>query len=148
MPARAAQPAPSDDTTYKEVYQTFWTAEGITLPICKIVHHVAYQHWGLNSTTTSSISQELAGTLQTARYPLFQRLRRCTNAILTSVWNSYNECLLANISVTAPPAWAITRAVTIVFWFNILHENSVQVPLKHVMKIAETVVRHCDSKPK
>jgi hypothetical protein len=48
----------------------------------------------------------------------------------------------------APLAWAVTRAVTIVFRFNNLHENPVQVPLKHLAKIVETVVRHCDSKPK
>jgi hypothetical protein len=103
------------------------------------------------STTTSSISQELTGTLQMARYPLFQRLQRCTNVILVSARNSDlidNECLEANISITAPPAWAITRAVTIVFRVNILHENPVQVPLSHLAKIVEMVARHCDSKPK
>jgi hypothetical protein len=36
-----------------------------------------------------------------------------------------NECLAANISITAPPAWAITRVVTIFFPFNILHESPV-----------------------
>jgi hypothetical protein len=103
------------------------------------------------STTASSISQELAGTLQMARYPLFQCLQRCTNVILASVQNSDlldNECLAANISTTAPSAWAITWAVTIVFRFNILHENPVQVPLKHLAKTVETVVRNCDLKPK
>jgi hypothetical protein len=102
-------------------------------------------------TTASSISQELAGTLQMACYPLFQRLRRCTNAILASARNSDlidNECLEANISITTPLAWAITRGVKIVFQFNILHENPVQVSLKHLAKIVEMVVRHCDSKPK
>jgi hypothetical protein len=71
--------------------------------------------------------------------------------ILASARNSDlidNECLAAYISITALSAWAITRVVTIVFRFNILHENPVQVPLKHLMKIVETVVRHCDSKPK
>jgi hypothetical protein len=85
------------------------------------------------------------------RYSLFQRLRRCTNVKLASARNSDlidNECLAANISITAPPAWEITRAVMIVFQFNILHENPVQVPLKHLTKIVETVVSHCDSKPK
>jgi hypothetical protein len=92
-------------------------------------------------STSSSISQELAGSVQMARYPLFQHMRHCTNVILASAWNSDhidNECLAANISITAPPALAITRAVTIVFRFNILHEKPVQVPLKHLAKIAET----------
>jgi hypothetical protein len=103
------------------------------------------------STTASSISQELTGTLQMARYLLYQRLRHCTNVILASARNSDlidNACLAANISMMVSPAWAITRAVTIVFQFNILHENPVQVPLKHLTKIVETVVTHCDSKPK
>jgi hypothetical protein len=96
------------------------------------------------STTAGSVSQELAGTLQMARYPLFQRLRCCTNVILASARNSDlidNECLPANISITAPPAWAITRAVTIVFRFNILHENPVQVPLKRLANIVEMVAK-------
>jgi hypothetical protein len=102
-------------------------------------------------TAASSISQDLVGTLQIARYPLFQRLRHCTNVILACPRNSDlidNECLVADIFITSPPAWAITRAVTIVFRFNILNENPVQVPLKHLAKIVETVVRHCGSKPK
>jgi hypothetical protein len=96
------------------------------------------------STTASSISQELAGTLQMARYPLFQRLQRCTNVILASALNSDlidNECLAANTSIMAPPAWAITRVVAIVFRFNILHENPVQVPLKHLAMIVEILKR-------
>jgi hypothetical protein len=40
------------------------------------------------STTASSISEELAGTLQMARYTIFQCLRRCTNVILASAPNS------------------------------------------------------------
>jgi hypothetical protein len=102
------------------------------------------------TTTTSSISQELAGTLQMACYPLFQRLWRCTNVVLASAWNSDlidNECHAANISLMVPPAWAVTRAVTKVLWFNIFYENLVTVPLKHLAKIVEMVVRHCDSKP-
>jgi hypothetical protein len=94
------------------------------------------------NTTASSISQELTGTLQ---------MRHCTNVILACERNSdliEKECLAASISIMASPAWEITRAVTIVFGFNIPHENLVQVPLKHLAKIVETVVRHCDSKPK
>jgi hypothetical protein len=36
---------------------------------------------GKITTASCSISQELVGTLQMARYPLFQRLRRCTNNV-------------------------------------------------------------------
>jgi hypothetical protein len=104
------------------------------------------------STTESSISQELAGTLQMARYQLlFQCLRRCANVILASARNSDlidNECLSASLSITEPPAWAVTREVTIDFRFHLLHENPVQVPLKHLTKVVEMVVRHCDSVPK
>jgi hypothetical protein len=49
-----------------------------------------------------------------ARYPLFQHLQCCTNVTLASARNSDlidDECLAANISITAHPVWAITRAV-------------------------------------
>jgi hypothetical protein len=132
---------------------------------CKIAHHVACQHWGLNhcfaATSVPNEWQEYycefhfsgtGGHSADGPLPAFSSLRRCTNnVILASARNSDlidNQCLAANISITAPPAWAITRAVTIVFWFNILHEIPVQVPLKHLAKIVETVVRHCDSKLK
>jgi hypothetical protein len=74
------------------------------------------------STTASSISRELAGTLQMARYLLFQRLRRCTNVIIASAQNSDlidNECLAANISITAPPAWEMLKTVISSVWRSV-----------------------------
>jgi hypothetical protein len=136
MNARAAQPAPSD-TTYKKVYQTFllqlkgspcqrmlqdsssrsMPALGIELllrcHICANDWHECYHKFHFSET---------GGHSADARYTLFQRLHRCTNTILASARNSDlidNECLSANISIRAPLAWAVTRAVTIVFRFNI-----------------------------
>jgi hypothetical protein len=140
MNVGAAQPVPSD-TTYKNVYQTTflnsWRDHPAKEECCKKAHHLACQHWGLNccfsATSVPNEWQEyycefhFSGTGgHSADGLLFQCLWRCTNVILPSVRNSDlmdNECLAANISITATPAWAITRVVTIVFWFNILHHQ-------------------------
>jgi hypothetical protein len=50
MNARAAQPAPPSDKTYKKVYQTVLNSwrDHPAKECCKTAHHVACQHPGLN----------------------------------------------------------------------------------------------------
>jgi hypothetical protein len=85
-------------------------------------------------TAANYVFQELASILQISRHSLLQRLRRCSNVILPTLRNLNlinNECLAANIVITArPTTGAVTRAVPKIFRINVPQEYLIQVPLK------------------